>query len=344
MPRLTYLAATVALAALSLAACDGRRVNAHGSIDDGQPAGMLRAVTTLECPDHQGELTRVRTAPDGLSCDYAGPKGAEVTLKLVKAGDAGTRGILVDLERELNAMMPSIAAKLARANADADRADAAAAANDAAAEALDRAADKAEADAERAQALAEKARALADRDSAGAAAAQARADAVAARLAARDRAGDTPGRSGRNGDGENVHVALPGLRVNTQGDKADVRLPGISVKADGDNADVRVGPITIKADDSTGNVNINANDTQMSVRSQDDAAEIRTRHKGSGTRATYILADDTPGPGGWRMVGYEARGPEGGPLVIAVVRSKERHNDDDVFDSAKALVRRNAGG
>jgi hypothetical protein len=152
------------------------------------------------------------------------------------------------------------------------------------------------------------------------------------------------GRGGRDGDGENVHVALPGVRVNAQGDKADVRLPGISVKAEGDQADVRVGPITIKADDSSGNVDINANGSQVSIRSNDDATEIRTRHKGAGTRATYILADGTAGPGGWRTVGYDARGPEGGPLVIAVVRTKERHNDDDIFTHAKALVRKNAGG
>lgn len=339
MPRLILLT-TAALAALTLSACDGKRGNDRGSTDSGHPAPALRAVTQLECPDHEGPLTRIRTAPDGLSCVYAGPKGSEVTLRLVKVEDDSVRAVLANLERELNALLPGVAAKMAKAEADAERASQAAEAEaarlDASANKLDVAAARAEAEAERAQALAEKARALAAGDAAEARAAQARADAVEARLKAAAHARREPG--------ERVSVALPGLRVKADGDRADVRLPGISVKADGDNADVRVGPITIKANDASGNVNINANDTEMSVRSQDDAAEIRTRHKGAGTRATYILADDEPSPQGWRMVGYEARGPEGGPLVIAEVRSKERHKDDEVFDSAKALVRRNAGG
>lgn len=336
MPRLTLLT-TAALAALTLAACDGKR---SGSNDGGDSAPALRAVTQLECPDHEGPLTRIRTAPDGLSCVYAGPKGSEVTLRLVKVEDDGVRAVLTGLERQLNALLPGVAAKMAKADAEAERATQAAEAeatrSEATANKLDRAAEKAEAEAERAQALAEKARALAAGDAAEARAAQARADAIEARLNARAHA--------RGESNERVNVALPGLRVKSDGDRADVRLPGISVKAEGDNADVRVGPITIKANDASGNVNINANGTEMSVRSQDDAAEIRTRHRGSGTRATYILADETPSPQGWRMVGYEARGPEGGPLVIAEVRSKERHSEDEVFDPAKALVRRNAGG
>ncbi len=339
MPRLILLT-TAALAALTLSACDGKRGDTRGSNDSGSPAPALRAVTQLECPDHEGPLTRIRTAPDGLSCVYAGPKGSEVTLRLVKVEDDGVRAVLTGLERQLNALLPGVAAKMAKADAEADRATQAAEAeatrSDAAATKLDAAAEKAEAEAERAQALAEKARALAAGDAEEARAAQARAEAVEARLEASSHA--------RRDTNERVSVALPGLRVKADGDRADVRLPGISVKADGDNADVRVGPITIKANDASGNVNINANGTEMSVRSQDDAAEIRTRHRGSGTRATYILADEEPSPQGWRMVGYEARGPEGGPLVIAEVRSKERHKDDEVFDSAKALVRRNAGG
>ncbi|MBX7249742.1 MAG: methyltransferase type 11 [Caulobacteraceae bacterium] len=335
MPRLTILT-SAALAALALAACD-RPMNAHGNLDDGKPAAALRAVTQLECPDHQGALTRVRISPDGLSCDYAGPKGAEVTLKLVKVEDDNPHTILQALERQLGALLPSVAAKIAKANADADRADAEAARADAASEALEHQAEKAQMEAERAQALADKARAVADRDQAGARDAQARVEAIDARLKAREAAA-------RNGASENVHVALPGVRVNTQGDSADVRLPGISVKAEGDNADVRVGPITIKADDSTGNVNITGQDSEVTIHSTDQASEIRTRHKGDGTRATYILADEEPGPGGWRTVGYEARGPEGGPLVIAVVKTKERHSDDDIFTQARALVRKNAGG
>lgn len=341
MPRILLLT-TAALAALTLSACDGKNDGDRNSSDRGQDGPALRAVTQLECPDHEGPLTRIRTSPDGLSCVYAGPKGSEVTLRLVKVEDGGVRTILSNLEKELNDLLPGVAAKMAKADAEAERANAAADAQTARQEAeaarLELAAEKAEVEAQRTQALAEKARALAENNAEEARAAQARADASAERLKELARG------TARARDGERVNVALPGLRVRSEGDRADVRLPGISVKAEGDKADVRVGPITIKADDASGNVNIDANDTEMSVRSQDNAAEIRTRHKGAGTRATYILADEDASPQGWRMVGYEARGPEGGPLVIAVVRSKERHSEDEVFDPAKALVRRNAGG
>lgn len=341
MPR-PGLLTTAALAALTLSACDAKRDSGRGSNDPGDASPALRVVSQLECPDHEGPLTRIRTAPDGLSCVYAGPKGSEVTLRLVKVEDGGVRAFLAGVERDLNALLPGVAAKMAEAEAEAERASRAAeteaARSQARANQLDLAAETATARADRARALAEKASALADGKAEEARAAQARADAAQARLeaSARTHAGA--------GDGDRVSIALPGLRVKTDGDRADVRLPGISVKSDGENADIRVGPITIKAQDASSNVNISANGAEMSVRSQGDAAEIRTRHRGSGTRASYILADDDASPKGWRMVGYEARGPEGGPLVMAVVRSKERHKDDEVFDSAKALVRRNAGG
>ena len=338
MPRLPLLAA-VAVAALAVGACDARKINLSG--DEG-PTEALRAVSTLECPDHQGSLTRVRTAPDGLSCDYAGPKGAEVTLRLVKAEGGATQPILTALERELNALMPGVGDKLAKARAEAEAEAAREAANAASEARAEAKAERAELEAERYEALAEKARAEASGDAAELRAAQARVDALSAQLKARERAADRASAA----DGDRVNVRLPGLRVKAEGDNADVRMPGISVKAEGDRADVRVGPITIKADDSRGtsNVDIDADDTQVTIRSHDDASEVRNRRKGPGVRVTYILADETPSTLGWRAVGYEARGPENGPLVVAVVKSKEKHSDDDIFDDAKALVRRNAGG
>ena len=51
---------------------------------------------------------------------------------------------------------------------------------------------------------------------------------------------------------------------------------------------------------------------------------------------------DFPAPGGLRMVGYQARGPQTGPLVVATVRSKDRESDG-LMDDAEALVELNAG-
>jgi len=42
-----------------------------------------KAVTSLTCPQTQGELTRKDAAADGKTCDYAGPGGEVVTLQLI---------------------------------------------------------------------------------------------------------------------------------------------------------------------------------------------------------------------------------------------------------------------
>jgi hypothetical protein len=115
------------------------------------------------------------------------------------------------------------------------------------------------------------------------------------------------------------------------------------VDATDDGAHVRVGGMRIDAKDKSGDVQIRSEDDSVSVRARDEAAEIRTHDKGKGVRLTYILVDETPSPLGWRLVGYEARGPASGPLVVAVVRSKDRH-EQSVFDAAKKLVTRNVGG
>jgi len=142
--------------------------------------------------------------------------------------------------------------------------------------------------------------------------------------------------------GERVTVRGPGLSVNSEGEKANVRMPGLQVNADGDRASVRIGGFSINADDSSGSANISSSDDSVSIQAHDDAAEIRTRAPGEATRTTYMLTDETPADEGWRLVGYEARGPVGGPLVIATVRAKDR-DSDGVFDSAKDLVTLNVG-
>ncbi len=60
------------------------------------------------------------------------------------------------------------------------------------------------------------------------------------------------------------------------------------------------------------------------------------------SRQTYLLTDNRASDAGWRLVGYEARGPRGGPIVVATVRAKDR-NRDGVFDDAKDLVTLNVG-
>ena len=182
---------------------------------------------------------------------------------------------------------------------------------------------RASADAARARSSADEARVQADVAAVAADAAGVEADAAAAAA-------------------DSAHVRAPGLAVDAEGDRARVRLPGMSVDADGDKAQVRIGGFSISADDSTETVDISSSDESVSVQAHDDAAEIRTRAPGEATRRTYILTDRTPADEGWRLVGFEARGPVGGPIVIATVRAKDR-DSDGVFDSAKDLVTLNVG-
>lgn len=293
-----------------LAACDDGRSSRTSIRED--DSKVLRAVSQLQCPDHQGALTRVRTAADGLSCDYAGPKGAEVTLRLIKlsAGDK-PEDVLPPMEKELNGLMPGLAAKLAQGDA---------AAKQQAAEAERQAADadRKAADAERQAADAERRGAMAD--------------------------GETSGQGRKN---DNVKVDMPGVHVKTKGDSARVNLPGLHVDANDKGAHIDIGGMHINADGKKGsgsaNVQINSDHEDVTVRAQNDAAEVRSTRHGTGLRATYVLKDDSAPEGGWKMVGYEAWGPPTGPVVAAVVKSHDRH-DDRIFRAAKALVKNNVGG
>lgn len=132
--------------------------------------------------------------------------------------------------------------------------------------------------------------------------------------------------------------------VNVQGDDADIRLPGMHIETKGDQASVRIGGIHIDANDDSGTVDIEGGDNgdSVSIRAQDNSAEVRAMAAGDATRASWILTDNRPSAAGWRLVGYEARGPVGGPLVVATVRSRDR-NRGRVFEDAKDLVALNAG-
>jgi hypothetical protein len=287
----------------ALAACDSRGVRITTTTDGGSSKGVLKVVDALQCPDTMGSLTRKGSAQaDGTVCTYTGPRGAEVSLHLVTLADEPAETVLARFERLLMADMPQAAAQMTAAKADDARAQAEAARLDA--------------------------------DQAGADADAARAEADAARSA-----------------GDSAHISGPGVRIDAEGDRARVSLPGIHVDADGDKANVRIGGFTIRANDGAAsgsgsgvNGTVSAGDGQESVSFQatDGGAEIRARAPGEATRQTWLLTDDNASDGGWRTVGYEARGPRGGPVVVATVRARERRANS-VFDDAKDLVALNVG-
>ncbi|MGV9006858.1 MAG: methyltransferase type 11 [Brevundimonas sp.] len=291
-----------ALSAL-LSGCDGDRsirITSTRTVENGT-RGVLKVIDGLQCPQTMGSLTRKGSAhAGGTVCTYAGAKGAEVSLHLVRLDGDSVDQVLKAFETRLSTEMPQTMARLqaveANASAEAARADAASA--------------RADADA-------------------------ARADADAARADAHADAAATPA-------GSTATVRVPGVHIETKNDDADVRLPGLSIESHGDRSSVRIGGISIQANDGTGDVRIHSGDDRVSIQAHDDSAEIRTDTGGDSTRITWILTDPQASAAGWRLVGYEARGPQGGPIVVATVRSKDSERGR-VFADARDLVALNVG-
>ncbi|KQY84440.1 MULTISPECIES: hypothetical protein [unclassified Brevundimonas] len=305
-----FLIPTVCAFAALTSACDGDSVRISSTRTENNDAkGVLKVVDALQCPQTMGSLTRKGSAQDGGKvCTYVGPKGAEVSLHLVSLDGTNPADALKAFETRLSGSLPAAAAEL-RASADAEkarvRADAAQAAADTAAVAADAAAGAAD----QAAAQADRAAGAADRAS----------------------------------------VRAPGVRIEAAGDDASVRLPGMHIETRGDQASVRIGGFHINASDSDGATRVTGSSPagggsgdSVSVNALNNAAEIRTSASGEATRASWILTDSRDSESGWRLVGYEARGPVGGPLVVAAVRSRDT-NRNRAFEDAKDLVTLNVG-
>ena len=142
--------------------------------------------------------------------------------------------------------------------------------------------------------------------------------------------------------GESTTVQMPGIHIRTQGDDADVKLPGINIESHGDRSRVRIGGINIQSNDGSGQVSIHSGDDRVSIQSHADSTEVRTSTGGDSTRVTWVLNDPEASESGWRLVGYEARGPQAGPVVIATVRSRDSERGR-VFADARDLVALNVG-
>lgn len=284
--------------ALTLAGCGEGAVRISTSSDDAEAKGVLKVIDALQCPQTVGVLNRKGSAQAGGEvCTYAGPRGAEVVLHLVRLEGRAPEAVLADFERRTSA---DLAHTLARMDAEEARREA------------ETARREAEAAAREVEA--------------------ARGEIEDARRAAEDAAKD----SSRGGD--RASVRLPGISVEARGEDASVRLPGLRIETRGDQTSVRIGGVRIGADGDRAAIASDA----VRVRADDHSAEIRTHAPGGAVRSTYVLTDDTPSPQGWRMVGFEARGPAGGPIVVATVRAKEKR-ERDLFDAARELVTQNVG-
>ena len=170
---------------------------------------------------------------------------------------------------------------------------------------------------------------------------QLKADDDTAAAAATGEAAVATAEAGAGAEADSASVRAPGVAIDAKGDDATVRLPGMRIETKGDRASVRIGGFHIDANDGEGAVSIQSDDN-VSIQAHQDSAQIRTSAAGDATRASWILTDNRGSEAGWRLVGYEARGPVGGPLVVATVRSKDRQRGR-AFEDARDLVTLNVG-
>jgi hypothetical protein len=153
-------------------------------------------------------------------------------------------------------------------------------------------------------------------------------------------------RGGSDGDKDTVNIDLPGVHIHAKGDRgADIEAGHVDINAGDDGAHVRVRKdermdqdgktVSVDSHDDHGGVTVDANDS---------GAEIHVdagRHHN--TRLTVILVSEVPGPHGYKLAGYEARGPRDGPLVVASVKARTEQRDS-LYHDMRALVARNVGG
>jgi hypothetical protein len=161
--------------------------------------------------------------------------------------------------------------------------------------------------------------------------------------------------------GESARINLPGVKIDAHDKGADIKIGGLTINANDGSAEVKVSKnVTIRDGGSEKRISERTSDNgskstvsvksstadegDIDIHANDDGAQIRQRKRGDGVRATLILASDKA-TSGYRVVGYEARGPKGGPLAVAIVKAHGRDGSDhDIFEDMKTLVRHNVGG
>jgi hypothetical protein len=126
--------------------------------------------------------------------------------------------------------------------------------------------------------------------------------------------------------------AIPVGYGDGPGDSADVNVPFVRVHADGDRADVRLfGIFHIVGHDHEADVDRDHGRKHTVVHAGLRGAEVIADEVGrSNASLVYVLAGSHRYASGYRAVGYIAKGPVTGPLVVAEFRSPvNSHRDND---------------
>ncbi|MBS0332484.1 MAG: hypothetical protein JSS35_06935 [Proteobacteria bacterium] len=134
------------------------------------------------------------------------------------------------------------------------------------------------------------------------------------------------------GEGERTDVDLPFLHVHTLNNRADVSILGVHIHDDGSTTEVKTkrgGKHTV----------VRATTTGAEVLAEDIGRE--------NSSLVYVLASDRRSHDGWRAVGYLAKGPTKGPLVLAEFRATTRQDHDQHHyrdHDVERLIDRNVKG
>jgi len=138
--------------------------------------------------------------------------------------------------------------------------------------------------------------------------------------------------------------AMPVNYSDQPGDSADVNVPFVHVHKDGDRSDVRLfGIFHIVGHDHDTDVSKDGGHEHASVHAGLHGAEVVADKVGrTNASLVYVLAGSHRYASGYRAVGYVARGPVTGPLVVAEFRSPvntHRDNDDGHLDLDRLIDR-----
>ena len=126
--------------------------------------------------------------------------------------------------------------------------------------------------------------------------------------------------------------AIPADDKDGPGDRADVDVPFVHVHANGEQADVRLfGIFHIVSRDHDADIDVGHGRKHTAVHAGLRGAEVIADEVGkSNASLVYVLAGNHRYSSGYQAVGYIAKGPVSGPLVVAEFRSPvNSHRDSD---------------
>lgn len=120
---------------------------------------------------------------------------------------------------------------------------------------------------------------------------------------------------------------IPAVSTLQEGEQADVRLPFLHVHTVNNQSDVRLFGLIHIRDDGGRNteVTVKKGGKHTVVHATPAGAEVVAEDVGrTNAELVYVLASDRRSQSGWRAVGYVAKGPAAGPLVVGEFRALDR--------------------